>query len=617
MRPQHFRAVLFRPQPVHNIVPQRACRAQLGDLHEEIHANAEKEAKPPGEGINIEARFHRAPRIFLAIGNGESEFLNRRRAGLVHVITADGNAVEFRHIGAGITDNIRHDPHAGLGRIDIGVAHHEFFENVVLDGARQLLCRYTLTLARDDIKRQNRDHRTIHGHGYGHRVERDLVEQNLHIRDRINRHASLAHIAHNTRMIAVITAMCGQIEGDRQPLLPRGQIAAVKCVGFLGRGKARILPDRPWTPRIHARLYAARERSKPWKTRISRIRFGIERLDIKALRRFPSEIAPFGFFVRERVPVGYCWRRFVRISHKLSISVRAEPVEALPFFFQLLATKSAALRQAQGERCGRSMPLKFRFALLQEGHSALARVGAGTGHPLRFSLLNEDLLHRSIKRQIDVALHHLDRLRRPVGQFFCQGPCFGHKIVGFHRFIDQAPFLGLLGTDFLAQHHHPGGPRAANRTGQQPGRSAIGHQTNVDKGLQEIRFFRSEGKISRKRERTANPSRRAIDRTDHRHIGPQYLADGRVVMILQRLVAAPLGRQRACFSACGQICARAKALALARNQNSARVTQIIECLAQLVRHLRRHSVQPVGPVHRDDFQRAVIFDADCFVGHLY
>ena len=127
MRAQHFRAVFLCSQTVHYIVPQRSRGAQLRNLHEEVHANAEEERQSACERINIEARCHRALCIFLAIGNGEGEFLHCGRASFMHMIAADRNAIEFRHVSRGVSDDVRYDPHARLRRIDIGVAHHEFF----------------------------------------------------------------------------------------------------------------------------------------------------------------------------------------------------------------------------------------------------------------------------------------------------------------------------------------------------------------------------------------------------------------------------------------------------------------------------------------------------------
>jgi hypothetical protein len=53
--------------------------------------------------------------------------------------------------------------------------------------------------------------------------------------------------------------MGGQVEGDRDALLPGGQRLAVEGVRFLGGREARILPDRPGPAGIHRRAHAAGE----------------------------------------------------------------------------------------------------------------------------------------------------------------------------------------------------------------------------------------------------------------------------------------------------------------------------------------------------------------------
>ena len=148
----------------------------------------------------------------------------------------------------------------GAGRIDIGVAHHEFFEDVVLDRARQFGVRHALFLGRDDIEREHRQHRAVHGHRHAHLVERDAGEQRAHVVDRIDRDARHADVAGNARMIAVVAAMGGEIEGDGEALLPGGEIAPVEGVGILRRGEAGILPDGPGLRRVHRRVGAAQER---------------------------------------------------------------------------------------------------------------------------------------------------------------------------------------------------------------------------------------------------------------------------------------------------------------------------------------------------------------------
>jgi hypothetical protein len=56
-----------------------------------------------------------------------------------------------------------------------------------------------------------------------HLVERDAVEQDLHVLDAVDGHAGLADIAGHAGMVAVVAAVGGEVEGHRHALLPGGQ----------------------------------------------------------------------------------------------------------------------------------------------------------------------------------------------------------------------------------------------------------------------------------------------------------------------------------------------------------------------------------------------------------
>ena len=55
------------------------------------------------------------------------------------VVTGNGNGVEAWHILAGVLHDIANDFHRWCWWVDVSVAHHEFFENIVLDGTCELL----------------------------------------------------------------------------------------------------------------------------------------------------------------------------------------------------------------------------------------------------------------------------------------------------------------------------------------------------------------------------------------------------------------------------------------------------------------------------------------------
>ena len=61
----------------------------------------------------------------------------------------------------------------------------------------------------------------------------------------VHRHARFADVGERARVVGVVAAMGGQIEGDRQALLAGGDVAPVKGVAFLGGGEAGVLADGP------------------------------------------------------------------------------------------------------------------------------------------------------------------------------------------------------------------------------------------------------------------------------------------------------------------------------------------------------------------------------------
>ena len=85
-------------------------------------------------------------------------------------------------------------------------------------------------------------------------------EQRAHVVDGIDRHAGHADVAAHARMVAVVAAMGGEIEGDRQALLPGRDVAAVEGVGILGRREAGVLADGPRLRDVHGRVRPAQER---------------------------------------------------------------------------------------------------------------------------------------------------------------------------------------------------------------------------------------------------------------------------------------------------------------------------------------------------------------------
>jgi hypothetical protein len=142
-----------RVELLHQLRPQHPRGAKLCHLHEKIHADAEEKRQARRETINVEAGGKSGADILNAVSERICEFKVRCRSGLLHVIAGDRDRVELRHVRRGVGENVGDDAQRRFGRIDVGVAHHEFFENVVLNGACQFFGRHALLLSRDDVER--------------------------------------------------------------------------------------------------------------------------------------------------------------------------------------------------------------------------------------------------------------------------------------------------------------------------------------------------------------------------------------------------------------------------------------------------------------------------------
>ena len=284
---------MLRAEVCHDSRPQETRGAQLGDLQIEVHPDPPEEGQASGEGVDIQTGGERGTHILLAIGQGEGEFQGLGGAGLLEVIAGDRDRVEPWHLLRCVGDDVGDDPHRGGGGIDIGITDHELLEDVVLDGPGEPVQGDPLLLGGDDIAGEDRQHRPVHRHRHRHPVERDALEQDLYVLDRIDRHPGLADITRDARLVRVEAPMRREIEGDRDPLPARGEGLAEEGVGLLGGRESRVLADGPGALGVHGRLGTADEGRQAGE----RVGMGepgqvggrVERLDRQALRGLPGE----------------------------------------------------------------------------------------------------------------------------------------------------------------------------------------------------------------------------------------------------------------------------------------------------------------------------------------
>ncbi len=257
MSAQRQRARVLRIERLHQFRPQQPRRTQLGDLHEVVHADRPEEREARREAIDGESRGKAGAHVLDAVGEGVGKLEVLRRTRLLHMIAGDRDRIEFRHPLRGEGEDVGDDPQRWRRRINVRVADHELLEDVVLDRAGELFRRHALFLGGDDVERKHRQHGAVHGHRYRHAIERDTREQCAHVVDRIDRDARHADVAADARMVAVVAAMRGEIEGDRKALLAGREIAAVEGVRNPPQSKSRRI-GAPSTAASHTSWGRAR-----------------------------------------------------------------------------------------------------------------------------------------------------------------------------------------------------------------------------------------------------------------------------------------------------------------------------------------------------------------------
>ena len=100
-----------------------------------------------------------------------------------------------------------------------------------------LVCN-TLLLRGDDVAGKHRQHAAVHRHRHRHLIERNAVEQDLHVLDRIDRDTRLADVTDDARMVRVVTAMRREIERDRHSLATTGKDCGDRTHSILPRWKS-------------------------------------------------------------------------------------------------------------------------------------------------------------------------------------------------------------------------------------------------------------------------------------------------------------------------------------------------------------------------------------------
>ena len=92
-------AVAIHTPSLHDVGPDHAAGAELGDFHEVIGADAEGELDATGHFLGVKTQFGKTGDVLVADSHGEGEFLHEAAAGVVEVVGLDIDDLDLREVG--------------------------------------------------------------------------------------------------------------------------------------------------------------------------------------------------------------------------------------------------------------------------------------------------------------------------------------------------------------------------------------------------------------------------------------------------------------------------------------------------------------------------------------
>ncbi len=220
----------------------------------------EEERQPGGELVDRQAALERRLDVGDRVREREGDLLHRRAALLADVVAGDRDRVPPRNLLLAVLEDVGGQPHRRHGRVDVVAAGHVLLEHVVLDRAAELRRRHPLLLADELVEQQQDRRRRVDRHRGRDLVERDLVEADPHVLDRVDRHPGAPDLARAERVVGVAPELGRQVEGHREAGGAVLDQVAVALVGVLGAGEAGVLAHRPEAVAVHALVDPAGER---------------------------------------------------------------------------------------------------------------------------------------------------------------------------------------------------------------------------------------------------------------------------------------------------------------------------------------------------------------------
>jgi hypothetical protein len=194
--------------------PDASRGAVFRHFLEQIVVRVEEKTESRRKLIDMQSALDGRLDVCQPVGEGERQFLRGGCACFTNVIAADRYRIPLRHMAGGELDGIDDQTHGWFGREDILVLGDVFLQNIVLKRAAQLAPGDAALLRHHQVHCPDNCSRRVDRHRGADLVERQPIEQYLHIGKRGDCHATLAELAGHQRIVGITPVECGHIERD-------------------------------------------------------------------------------------------------------------------------------------------------------------------------------------------------------------------------------------------------------------------------------------------------------------------------------------------------------------------------------------------------------------------
>src|SRR5579862_9174345 len=174
-------------------------------------------------------------------------------------------------------------------------------------------------------------------------------------------------------------------------------------------------------------------------------------------------------------------------------------------------------------------------ALLHESGYTLGKVARVTELTLKVTLDVELLRQTAPARALQCLLGARQAKRRRCGQLPRHPLDDRAELSVLHAAPDQAPILSLFGTQLFPEKRKSARPCLTHQAWQKPGATAVGHESDLDEGLNEGGTARGNHQVACECDVGSRSGGDSIDCCDDRDRQPAQCEHQRLVALLDRL----------------------------------------------------------------------------------